>query len=125
MDFLDRVAAPDWFIEANTLHNKLFKEQADMLGEDLMKSFTKVVKKKNLTPEQEIGEVMKLAGDLTAKGKMPPLEVQKKVGIIQNYSSIVQNSAWARFRYENADNQFGMADKLHYDEKKKFIEIVK
>lgn len=124
MDFLKKVAAPKWFIEANDLHVKLFHEQEKILGKDLIKEFKKL-EKKGLDPKTEIGELMKMAGDLTIKGKMPEIEVQRKVAMIQNYSSLAQDLAWARFRYENKDNDFGSASTLKYNDKRKIIEIVK
>lgn len=124
MKFLERVAAPDWFVKDHELSDKLYNEQADILGKDIISKFEKLGKKK-LNAIEEVSEAVKLAEELSRKGKLPPIEVQHKVAIIQKYSSLIRENAWARFRYESIDGKFATADKLHYDEKNKFIEIVK
>lgn len=58
-------------------------------------------------------------------GKNWDMDKKHRFKLLLEYSSILPQYNWAKFRHENSNNEFGLAEKLRYNEKEKTIVIRK
>ncbi len=97
--------APIWFLEIHKEHDRVVKAIGKILnvGSDWLEKHS----------------------DLDEFIEMKKLDKNEKemIKIFLNYANTLTKYQWAKFRYENQDNEFGIADFLYFNLKTKRIEI--
>ena len=127
-----KIKAPEWFIknlkEEGVVEGKMLKD----LGLTMSETFNNTVKQfemlsritgGNVDKELLYTKCIELANKLTAEGRRPPLEDILRGSIVLKYVHAMSDYRWAKFRYENIDNEFGKANELYFCRDSKFIYI--
>jgi len=101
--------APEWFLEKRDKTDEMKGEITDIMGvgEEWIQQ--------RLEQNKGFGDVAK---DLSE-------EETVKVSALMTRATHIIDGAWARFRYDNADSEFGKANKLRFNEEQETIEVAR
>jgi len=125
MDFINTVEAPEWFIKVFDEIIKYQNLRLTLLGVD-MKEVRKQEKKiidEKLKQNDWAVMAMELAINTMKKKPLLDDETREKSKILTKLIESLEKYAWAKYRYENLNNGFGLASSLIYSNTQKTITI--
>lgn len=116
--FVKAIEAPGWFVEGEREADERLKESVMMLP--VPDKVRNLMQERGKASYQAIEKALDVMRGRNVRFTRDDL---RKAEITQQYGGCLIDMLWARFRYENRENSFGSAAKLHYDAERKLIEI--
>ena len=108
--------APQWYLEGRILEQEILSEMEKILG--IQPGTTLQVQEGHLSEETGKKEIK------SALAKLSTHE-SRKAATLSDQASTVSDYLWARFRYENRDNNWGTAGHLKFNQEREVITMEK